>query len=107
MIPGFSITFSAQRNRHGVIYLMVRIRLRRAGGKKHPFYRVVIADQRAARDGSFIEQVGTYDPFPDPPEIKLDEEKITQWMKNGAQPSESVADLLRSKGLLPKAAANG
>ena len=55
---------------------MVRIRLRRAGGKKHPSYRIVIADQRAARDGSFIEQVGTYDPFPDPPEIKLNEDKI-------------------------------
>ena len=52
---------------------MVRIRLRRAGGKKHPSYRIVIADQRAARDGSFIEQVGTYDPFPDPPEINLNE----------------------------------
>ena len=53
---------------------MVRIRLKRVGGKKHPFYRVVVADQRAARDGSFIEQIGTYDPFPDPPAIKLDEE---------------------------------
>jgi small subunit ribosomal protein S16 len=81
---------------------MVRIRLKRVGGKKHPFYRVVIADQRAARDGAFIEQVGTYDPFPDPPEIKLDEEKITGWMKKGAQPSESVTSLLQTAGLLPK-----
>ena len=69
---------------------MVRIRLRRAGGKKHPAYRIVVADQRAARDGAFIEQVRTYDPFPDPPEIKVDEEKITKWIKNGAQPSDSV-----------------
>ena len=82
---------------------MVRIRLRRVGGKKHPFYRVVVADQRTARNGSFIEQVGTYDPFPDPPEIKLDEEKISLWIQNGAQPSDSVSSLLRSAGILSKA----
>ena len=86
---------------------MVRIRLRRVGGKKHPFYRVVVADQRAARNGSFIEQVGTYDPFPDPPEIKLDEEKISRWIQNGAQPSDSVNSLLRSAGLLSKAVDSG
>jgi len=86
---------------------MVRIRLRRAGGKKHPSYRIVIADQRAARDGSFIEQVGTYDPFPDPPEIKLNEDKINKWIKNGAQPSASVTTLLQTKGIMPKAATNG
>ena len=86
---------------------MVRIRLRRAGGKKHPAYRIVVADQRAARDGSFIEQVGTYDPFPDPPEIKVDEEKITKWIKNGAQPSASVTTLLQIKGIIPKATTNG
>ena len=81
---------------------MVRIRLRRVGAKKHPFYRIVIADQRAARDGSFIEQIGTYDPFPDPPEIKVDEEKVNAWIKKGAQPSESVVSLLQSKGILPR-----
>jgi small subunit ribosomal protein S16 len=81
---------------------MVRIRLKRVGGKKHPFYRIVVADQRAARDGAFIEQVGTYDPFPDPPEIKIDEEKVAKWMKNGAQPSDSVVSLFQSKGILPK-----
>ena len=86
---------------------MVRIRLRRAGGKKHPSYRIVIADQRAARDGSFIEQVGTYDPFPDPTEIKLNEEKINKWIKNGAQPSASVTTLLQIKGIIPKVATNG
>ena len=86
---------------------MVRIRLRRAGGKKHPAYRIVVADQRAARDGSFIEQVGTYDPFPDPPEIKVDEEKITKWIKNGAQPSGSVTALLQSKGIIPRAVTTG
>ena len=81
---------------------MVRIRLKRVGGKKHPFYRVVVADQRAARDGAFIEQIGTYDPLPDPPEIKIDEEKAAQWIKNGAQPSESVVNLLQSTGFLSK-----
>ena len=81
---------------------MVRIRLKRVGGKKHPFYRIVVADQRAARDGAFIEQIGTYDPFPDPPQIKIDEEKTAQWIKNGAQPSESVVNLLQSTGFLPK-----
>ena len=81
---------------------MVRIRLKRVGGKKHPFYRIVVADQRAARDGAFIDQVGTYDPFPDPPEIKIDEEKVAKWMKNGAQPSESVISLFRSAGIFPK-----
>ena len=83
---------------------MVRIRLKRVGGKKHPFYRIVVADQRAARDGAFIEQVGTYDPFPDPPEIKIDEEKVARWMKNGAQPSDSVVSLFRSKGILTNVA---
>jgi small subunit ribosomal protein S16 len=81
---------------------MVRIRLKRVGGKKHPFYRIVVADQRAARDGSFIEQIGTYDPFPDPPEIKIDEEKYNGWVKKGAQASESVVMLMQSKGVLPK-----
>jgi small subunit ribosomal protein S16 len=81
---------------------MVRIRLKRVGGKKHPFYRIVVADQRAARDGAFIEQIGTYDPFPNPPEIKVDEEKVAQWIKNGAQPSESVTSLLQTTGFLPK-----
>ena len=81
---------------------MVRIRLKRVGAKKHPFYRIVVADQRAARDGAFIEQIGTYDPFPDPPEIKIDEEKVAKWMKNGAQPSDSVVSLFQTQGILPK-----
>ena len=85
---------------------MVRIRLKRVGAKKHPFYRVVVADQRAARDGAFIEQIGTYDPFPNPPAIKIDEEKINEWLKKGAQPSESVASLLKTAGILPKVAAS-
>jgi small subunit ribosomal protein S16 len=82
---------------------MVRIRLKRVGAKKHPFYRVVVADQRAARDGAFIEQIGTYDPFPNPPEIKLNEEKLNEWIGKGAQPSESVTSLMRTAGILSKA----
>ena len=81
---------------------MVRIRLKRVGAKKHPFYRIIVVDQRAARDGAFIEQIGTYDPFPDPPEIKIDEEKVAKWMKNGAQPSDSVVSLFQTQGILPK-----
>ena len=83
---------------------MVRIRLKRVGAKKHPFYRVVVADQRAARDGAFIEQIGTYDPFPNPPDIKLNEEKLNEWIGKGAQPSESVTSLMRTAGILSKAA---
>ena len=82
---------------------MVRIRLKRVGAKKHPFYRVVVADQRAARDGAFIEQIGTYDPFPNPPEIKLNEEKLNEWIGKGAQPSESVTSLMQTAGILSKA----
>ena len=81
---------------------MVRIRLRRLGAKGHPFYRIVIADQRATRDGSFIDQIGTYDPFPDPAEIKVDEEKALKWLRNGAQPSDSVRDLFRRTGILDR-----
>jgi len=81
---------------------MVRIRLRRVGAKGQPSYRIVVADQRAARDGSFIERIGTYDPFPDPPEVKIDEEKALKWLRNGAQPSDSVKDLFRRTGILDK-----
>ncbi|NQW17832.1 MAG: 30S ribosomal protein S16 [Chloroflexi bacterium] len=81
---------------------MVRIRLRRVGAKGHPFYRIVVADQKAPRNGKFIDQVGTYDPFPDPPEIIVDEEKTLKWLRNGASPSESVTQLLKKSGLLEK-----
>ena len=81
---------------------MVRIRLRRLGAKGHPFYRIVVADQRATRDGPIVEQIGTYDPFPDPPEIKVDEEKALKWLRDGAQPSDSVRDLFRRTGILER-----
>lgn len=79
---------------------MVRIRLRRVGAKGHPFYRIVVADQHRARDGSIIEQVGTYDPMQQPPAIKVDAEKVQRWLKNGAQPSEGVIPVLRLAGIL-------
>ena len=81
---------------------MVRIRLRRLGAKGHPFYRIVVIDQRASRDGPFIEQIGTYDPFPDPPEVKVDDEKAFKWLRDGAQPSDSVRDLFRRTGILDR-----
>ena len=81
---------------------MVRIRLRRIGAKGHPFYRVVVADQRTARNGAFIEQIGTYDPMTDPSEIKIDEELALKWLRQGAQPSESVAGMLKKLGILDK-----
>ena len=82
--------------------MSVKIRLKRMGAKKRPFYRVVIADSRSPRDGRFIETVGTYNPITQPAEIKLDEEKILSWLSNGAQPSETVRNLLSNAGILTK-----
>ena len=81
---------------------MVRIRLRRIGAKGHPFYRVVVADQRTARNGAFIEQIGTYDPMTDPSEVKIDEELALKWLRQGAQPSESVEGMLKKLGIMDK-----
>lgn len=78
---------------------MVRIRLRRIGSKGKPFYRIVVADQRAPRNGKYIDLIGTYDPLQDPPEITIDEEKINKWISNGAQPSDSVSSLMKTKGI--------
>ena len=73
---------------------MVKIRLRRMGGKKAPFYRVVDSDSRYPRDGRFIEEVGYYDPMTNPATVKLDNEKIAKWIANGAQPTETVKSLI-------------
>ena len=81
---------------------MVRIRLRRIGAKGHPAYRVVVADQRTARNGAFIEQIGTYDPMTDPSEIKINEELALKWLRQGAQPSERVEDMLKKLGIMDK-----
>lgn len=81
---------------------MLRIRLRRVGAKKQPSYRVVVADQKAARDGKFVDQIGHYDPMTDPPTINIDEEKALKWLRNGAQPSEAVERILKRLGTLER-----
>ena len=78
---------------------MLRIRLRRVGAKKHPSYRIVVADSRSPRNGTFVDQVGRYDPMTDPPTIELDDEKVREWLRKGAQPSEPVQGFLRSRGI--------
>ncbi len=78
---------------------MVKIRLRRMGAKKNPYYRIVVADSRSPRDGRFIEELGTYDPLADPALIKVDLEKAQTWIKNGAQPTDTVRGLLKKAGL--------
>ena len=79
---------------------MVKMRLKRMGMKKKPFYRVVVADERSPRDGRFIEEIGTYDPNQEPSVIKIDAEKAQQWIKNGAQPTDTVRALLKKNGVL-------
>ena len=79
--------------------MAVKIRLRRMGAKKAPFYRVVVADSRYPRDGRFIEEIGYYDPTKEPSVVKIDTEKAQQWIKNGAQPTETVKKLLKSNGI--------
>jgi small subunit ribosomal protein S16 len=79
--------------------MAVKLRLTRVGSKKNPIYRVVAADSRAPRDGKFIEIVGRYDPQHDPSLIELDEEKVRSWLSKGAQPTDTVAKLLKIKGI--------
>lgn len=81
---------------------MVKIRLRRVGAKNRPMYRVVVADSRSARDGSFIETIGHYNPLADPAIFDIDEDKALKWLGNGAQPTETVSSLLRRLGILEK-----
>ena len=80
--------------------MAVKIRLRRMGAKKAPFYRIVVADSRYPRDGRFIEEIGTYDTTKDPADIKVDVEKAQQWIKNGAQPTDTVKALLKKANVL-------
>ena len=79
---------------------MVTIRLQRIGAHKQPFYRVVVADSRAPRDGKFIEEVGYYNPMTEPKEIKIDAEKAKKWLANGAQPTETVKALFKKSGII-------
>ena len=80
--------------------MAVKIRLRRMGAKKAPFYRIVVADSRYPRDGRFIEEIGTYNPLTEPAEIKVDAQKAQMWMKNGAQPTDTVKALLKKTGVI-------
>ena len=79
---------------------MLKIRLRRMGAKKVPFYRIVVADSRSPRDGAFVEEIGYYNPTSDPAELKVDNEKAAQWIKNGAQPTDTVRGLLKKSGAI-------
>ena len=83
-----------------VTRMSVKIRLRRIGAKKAPFYRIVVADSRYPRDGRFIEELGYYDPTKEPTVISVDEDKAKKWIANGAQPTETVKDILKKKGVL-------
>lgn len=80
--------------------MAVKIRLKRIGAKKSPFYRVVVADSRYPRDGRFIEEIGTYNPVVDPAQVNIDGEKAQKWLKNGAQPTDTVKSLLKKQGII-------
>ena len=79
---------------------MVKIRLRRMGAKKAPYYRIVVADSRSPRDGRCIEEIGTYNPLVNPAVITVDAEKAQNWIKNGAQPTDTVKDILKKSGVI-------
>ena len=79
---------------------MLKIRLRRMGAKKAPFYRIVVADSRSPRDGAFVEEIGYYNPTSDPAELKVDNEKAAQLIKNGAQPTDTLRGLLKKSGAI-------
>ena len=79
--------------------MAVKIRLRRMGQKKAPFYRIIVADSRSPRDGRFIDEIGTFDPTTDPSTFKVDEEKAKKWLSNGAQPTEVVNKIFKQAGI--------
>ena len=79
--------------------MAVKIRLKRMGKKKHPFYRIVVADARSPRDGRFIEELGTYDPNKNPSEFKVNEELAKKWLSNGAKPTETVSRIFKTVGI--------
>ncbi|HEX6593908.1 MAG TPA: 30S ribosomal protein S16 [Bacillota bacterium] len=82
--------------------MAVKIRMKRVGSKRNPFYRIVVADSRFPRDGRNIEQIGTYHPVSNPVQLDIDEEKALNWMKNGAQPSDTVRNLFSKQGIMKK-----
>ncbi|MBO5379975.1 MAG: 30S ribosomal protein S16 [Clostridia bacterium] len=80
--------------------MAVKMRLRRMGAKKAPFYRVIVADERSPRDGKFIDEIGYYNPLTNPADIKINAEKAEKWLQNGAQPTETVKSLLKKSGIV-------
>lgn len=82
--------------------MAVKLRLKRMGAKKRPFYRIVAADSRSPRDGRFIEEVGYYNPIVEPKEVKIDEEKALKWLNDGAIPTDTVRDLFSKQGIMKK-----
>ena len=82
--------------------MAVKIRLKRMGQKKRPFYRVIVADSRSPRDGRFIDEIGYYNPVSEPVDVKIDAEKAQKWLNDGAQPTETVRDLFKKHGVLDK-----
>lgn len=80
--------------------MAVKIRLKRMGAKKAPFYRLVVADSRSPRDGKFIEEIGYYNPVTNPADVKIDSEKAKKWLSNGAQPSDTVKSLFKKAGII-------
>jgi small subunit ribosomal protein S16 len=83
---------------------LVKIRLKRMGAKKRPFYRLVVADSRSPRDGKFIEEIGFYDPLPNPAKVQIDVDKVREWMRKGARPSDVARKLLEREGVLQRGA---
>ncbi len=81
---------------------MVKIRLTRLGDKKSPFYRIIVADERAPRDGRFVDVLGTYNPLTNPAKVELDAEKAKKWIANGAQPTDTVRTILAQQGVIPE-----
>lgn len=86
--------------------MAVKIRLRRMGAKKNPFYRIVVADSRSPRDGRIIEEIGYYNPLTEPKTVKIDDEKANNWLKNGAKPTDTIDRLFRENGIYEKANGN-
>ena len=82
--------------------MAVKIRFRRMGSKRNPFYRIVVADSRSPRDGRYVEQIGTYNPVSEPVEVKIDEDKALDWLSKGAQPSDTVKNLFSKQGIMKK-----
>ena len=91
---------TAQNNREVTEIMAVKIRLRRMGAKKAPFYRIVVADSRYPRDGRFIEEIGYYDPTTEPSSVRIDAEKAKKWIANGAQPTETVRSIFKKNNVL-------